>query len=130
MGFYLCFSEINYNFNERVDQPQPSRIPYIPIMPEPFPYPFDEIKNIKSNEGDKMDLNNSISIRQRREADNGGLDDNIGLDYMKPMNFQRPVAPKVQEVQKVFPSFHVTYWMFYPYSQVNENSFSSIGPIS
>lgn len=111
--------EINYNYNERMDQP--SRIPYIPInIPEPFPYAFDRTKNVTSHE---VDLNNSIPSRQRRELDNGGLDaiDNIRGDYMKPINFHRPVTPKILEVEKVVPSFHVTYWMFYPYSQVNYN---------
>lgn len=106
-----------------MDPPQPSRIPYIPIIPEPFPYPFDQVKNVTTNVGDTMNLNESIPIRQRRELDNGGLDatDNIRGDYMKPMNYHRHMPPKVEEIQKVFPSFHVTYWMFYPYSQVNGN---------
>lgn len=97
---------------------QPSRIPYIPInIPDPFPYAFDQTTNITSNR-----LNDSIPSRERRELDNGGLDDidNVRIDYMKPINFHRPAAPKIQEAEKVFPSFHVTYWMFYPYSQVNE----------
>lgn len=100
---------------------QPPRIPYIPInLPEPFPYAFDR-KNVTAY--DTMDLNNSIPRRERRELDNGGLDpiDNIRADYMKPINLHRPVTAKIQEAEKVYPSFHVTYWMFYPYSQVNEN---------
>lgn len=70
-----------------------------------------------------MILNNSIPSRGRRDLDSGGLDalDNIRVDYMKPMNFHRPVMPKIQEAEKPFPNFHVTYWMFYPYSQVNKS---------
>lgn len=109
------FSEINYNHNERMDQP--SRIPYIPInIPDAFPYAFDQTKNITS-----IRVNDSIPSRERRELDNGGLDDidNVRVDYMKPINFHLPATPKIKETEKVFPSFHVTYWMFYPYSQVN-----------
>lgn len=113
----MYFLEINYNYNDRVDQT--SRIPYIPInIPDPFPYAFDQTKNTTSNGLHNMDRNDSISRRERRELDNGGLDA-VGVDYMKPTNFQRPATPKIQEVKKV-PSFHVTYWMFYPYSQVTE----------
>lgn len=116
--------EINYNYNDRMDQShQPSRIPYIPInIPEPFPYPFDQVKNMTPNEVDRTDRNNSITSRQRRELDNGGLDpiDDVRVDYTKPLNFNRPVTPKIQKVEQLFPSFHVTYWMFYPYSQVTK----------
>lgn len=117
-------SEINYNYNERTDTAP--RIPYIPInIPEPFPYPFDQTKNITSEQEhgtDKNDLNNSIPNRQRRELDNGGLDvvDSVHVDYMNPVNFHRSASPKIQEKEKIFPRFHVTYWMFYPYSQVGK----------
>lgn len=91
-------------------------------MPEPFPYAFDQAKNITTNAIDKMDLNSSSPSRKRRELDNGGLDaiDNVRGDYMTPINYHRPVTPKIQEAQKVLPSFHVTYWMFYPYSEVSK----------
>lgn len=97
-----------------MDQPHPPRIPYIPINnPDPFPYAFDQVVNVSSNGKDSQDLNNSIASRERRDVDNGGLDD-IGIDYTKPLNFKRPA----QTTEKAYPSFHVTYWMFYPYSQV------------
>lgn len=111
-------SEINYNYNERSDTAQ--RIPYIPInIPEPFPYAFVQTKNITSHQ-DKNDFNNSIHSRERRELDNGGLDaiEIVHADYRKPVKFHPSVTPKIQEAEKIHPSFHVTYWMFYPYSQV------------
>lgn len=120
--------EINYNFNERQDTS--TRIPYIPInIPEPFPYAFDQSKNITTkhqNGSDQNDLNNSIPNREKRDLDTGGLDviDGVGIDYGKPMTFQRPVTVKVKNEEKMLPSFHVTYWMFYPYSQVDENESS------
>lgn len=101
-------------------------------MPEPFPYAFDQTKNVtyqREHGFDKNDLNNSIPNREKRELDNGGLDVIDSIDYMKPINFHRSVAPKMQEAEKILPSFHVTYWMFYPYSQGKTMCTINLGPL-
>lgn len=107
--------------------------PYIPLTKPDFEYNYAKNTQTKTKTPELL-LNN----RKRRQAEETKKTDNTEWE---PVILESPEKKKTDFIDsyekipknlikdKVIPEFHVTYWMFYPYSQGKTMCTLKLGPL-
>nr|XP_032290299.1 uncharacterized protein LOC6622478 isoform X2 [Drosophila virilis] len=92
----------------------------------PEPATLEQQQQLESELENGIPVNNFIANLADNVKFSGGVDLD---DNLEDNNISDAPAQETQRVKGKLPGFHVTYWMFYPYSQGKTMCTLSLGPL-